>query len=587
MARLSMSRTDRDGADTGNDGLTVPSRGAAAKRYEILSTDREPFLDRAKECARLTIPYLIPEDDVGHNEALPSLYQSVGANGVTNLASKLLMTMLPPNEPCFRLRVNNMMLEQEQEQMDKTFRTMIDKGLSRIEQAVLADIEEKGDRSVVFEGNQHLIVSGNGLYYDDPDNGLRFFPLSRYVVDRDPSGTPVEIIVKETVSLDTLDEETRQQILAATMGGAGEAGEDLDNVRNGESILSSDRYGGYGKDGISRSRDVDIYTCLTRNGDTWTTFQETCGVVIEDSEGTYKADSCPWFPVRMYSIAGESYGRSFVELQLGDLTALESLSQALVEGSAISAFAVGLVNPNGVTSARAVTEARNGDFIEGNADDVQFLQVQKAVDLNVTAQQVQSLSTMLKTSFLMMEGVRRQGERVTAEEIRTIARELEAGLGGVYTLVSQEFQLPFIRSRMAHMTEKKLLPTLPKGVVAPSVVTGFEALGRGNDKQKLIEFLQFVLQTTGEQGAAYLNVPNAIQRLASAMGIPTEGLVKTEEEIQQEREAAQQQAQQAQQMEMMNKLGPEVIRQIGNNAGGMMTGGGGEEEGGGTIPNGA
>nr|DAQ24458.1 MAG TPA: Head to tail joining protein [Caudoviricetes sp.] len=543
-------------------------KGRAQRRYEQLSTDREPFLNRAKDCARLTIPYLIPEDDIGHNETLPSLYQAVGANGVTNLASKLLMTMLPPNEPCFRLRVNNMLMEQEQEQVDKTFRTEIDKGLSRMEQSVLADIEEKGDRSVVFEGNQHLIVSGNGLYYDDPDDGLRFFPLSRFVVDRDPSGTPVEIIVRETISMDSMDDSLREQILTAVEGGVEE-----ESTGEGESILNIDHQD------REREKDVDIYTHLTRDGDTWNIYQEARGVVLEGSTGTYKADSCPWFPVRMYSIAGESYGRSFVELQLGDLTALESLSQALVEGSAISAFAVGLVNPNGITSARAVTEARNGDFLEGNADDVQFLQVQKGADLSVTAQQVQRLTTTLQTSFLMMEGVRRDGERVTAEEIRTIARELEAGLGGVYTLVSQEFQLPFIRSRMAHMAKKKLLPELPKGTVRPSVVTGFEALGRGNDKQKLIEFLQFILQTMGEQSAAYLNVPNAIQRLASAIGIPTEGLVKTEEDIQKEQQEAQQQAQQAQQMEMMNKLGPEVIRQIGNNAGALGLGGGGGDEG--------
>lgn len=562
VAPLSMSRTsDKDDRESRR-------KGRAQRRYEQLSTDREPFLNRAKDCARLTIPYLIPEDDIGHNETLPSLYQAVGANGVTNLASKLLMTMLPPNEPCFRLRVNNMLMEQEQEQVDKTFRTEIDKGLSRMEQSVLADIEEKGDRSVVFEGNQHLIVSGNGLYYDDPDDGLRFFPLSRFVVDRDPSGTPVEIIVRETISMDSMDDSLREQILTAVEGGVEE-----ESTGEGESILNIDHQD------REREKDVDIYTHLTRDGDTWNIYQEARGVVLEGSTGTYKADSCPWFPVRMYSIAGESYGRSFVELQLGDLTALESLSQALVEGSAISAFAVGLVNPNGITSARAVTEARNGDFLEGNADDVQFLQVQKGADLSVTAQQVQRLTTTLQTSFLMMEGVRRDGERVTAEEIRTIARELEAGLGGVYTLVSQEFQLPFIRSRMAHMAKKKLLPELPKGTVRPSVVTGFEALGRGNDKQKLIEFLQFILQTMGEQSAAYLNVPNAIQRLASAIGIPTEGLVKTEEDIQKEQQEAQQQAQQAQQMEMMNKLGPEVIRQIGNNAGALGLGGGGGDEG--------
>jgi hypothetical protein len=186
--------------------------------------------------------------------------------------------------------------------------------------------------------------------------------------------------------------------------------------------------------------------------------------------------------------------------------------------------------------------------------------------MNVVSSEVQQLEVALKTSFLMMDGVRRDGERVTAEEIRTIARELEAGLGGVYTLVSQEFQLPYIRSRMAHMTKEKRLPRLPKGTVSPTVVTGFEALGRGNDKQKLLEFLNFLMQGTGGAGMQYLNMGDAIQRLASAMGIPTEGLVKTQEDIQKEQEQAQQMQAQAGEQAMIEKLGPEVIRQVGAKA---------------------
>lgn len=532
------------------------TKGFAERRYEALSVDRQPFLDRARRCAKLTIPYLIPEDDIGKNETLPSLFQSVGANGVTNLASKLLMTMLPPNEPCFRLRVNNMVMEQQEEQVDEAFKTQVEKGLSRMEQAVLGDIEEKGDRSVVYEGNQHLIISGNGLYYDDPDFGLRFFPLSRFVVSRDPSGNPIEIVTKEVLSLNSLDKETKEQIYAVL--------EIDDREYDGEND-SSLAYSMREKD----ERDVDVFTYLYRNGDTWNVFQECKGIELKGSRGTYKVETCPFFPVRMYSIAGESYGRSFVEMQLGDLTALESLKQALVEGAAISALAIGLVKPNGVTSSRSVTEARNGDFIEGDINDVQFLQVQKAADLRVALEEIKALEVSLKTAFLMMEGVRRDGERVTAEEIRTIARELEAGLGGVYTLISQEFQLPYIRSRMNRMTKEKRLPVLPKGVVAPSVVTGFEALGRGNDKQRLLEFLSTTMQTFSDQALQYVNISDAIQRLASALGIPTEGLIKTEDEVMQEQQAAQQQAQaqmsQQQEGDMMSKVAPEVIKQIGSN----------------------
>ena len=306
-------------------------------------------------------------------------------------------------------------------------------------------------------------------------------------------------------------------------------------------------------------KDVNIYTHLKRGPKKWAVYQECRGVKLPGSEGSYKPDACPWLPVRMYSIAGENYGRSFVELQLGDLGSLESLCQSLVEGSAVSAKVVGLVNPNGVTDPKALAESANGDMIEGNADDVAFLQVQKGADFQVVAAQIQRLEQRLKTAFLMMDGVRRDAERVTAEEIRVIAQELETGLGGVYTLISQEFQLPYIASRMATMTRQKRIPELPKGTVTPSIVTGFEAIGRGNDKQKLLEFLKAGAELMGESFLGLLNPQNAVTRLASAMGISTEGLVKDEEELAQERQAAQQQAQG--QM-MMEKLGPEALRQI-------------------------
>ena len=540
---------------------TSPVKGEAEQRYNKLAADRSPYLDRARRCAELTIPYLVPPDDLCAGQELNALYQSVGANGVTNLASKLLLTMLPPNEPCFRLRINNLLLEHSEEQSDKDFRAKLEKALSRIEQAILADIESTGDRPVVAEGNQHLIVAGNVLYYDDPKKGLRMFPLSRYVVDRDPSGNPVEIIVEETVNLETLPEAVEHQIEEAT------------------EIATPDRF----NDAEHKHKEVKLYTRLKKHDGNWKVYQECRGIRIPGTEGTYKLETCPWIPVRMYSIAGENYGRSFVELQLGDLSSLESLCRALVEGSSVAAKVVGLVRPNGVTNPRALAEAANGDLIEGNPEDVTFLHLEKAHDFQVVSAMIQNLEQRLKTSFLMMDGVRRDAERVTAEEIRVIANELETGLGGVYTLISQEFQLPYIRSRMNTMTKDKRIPQLPKGTVNPSIVTGFEAIGRGNDKQKLLEFLQAGAQLLGEGFASLINPTNAVSRLASAMGISTEGLVKDEDQLQQEQQAQQQQVQQQQRSDLMSKATPELIRQLGNNISPqqvqqMLGGSGGEEQ---------
>ncbi|MEE0815341.1 MAG: hypothetical protein U0M13_06725, partial [Desulfovibrio fairfieldensis] len=91
-------------------------------------------------------------------------------------------------------------------------------------------------------------------------------------------------------------------------------------------------------------------------------------------------------------------------------------------------------------------------------------------------------------------------------------------------------------------------------------VTGFDALGRGNDKAKLVEFLQFCAQTLGENFLAMVNPHNAVMRLATSIGIDMEGLIKDEQTLQAEQAQAQQQAQQQQ---MLERLGPEALRQFG------------------------
>ena len=94
---------------------------------------------------------------------------------------------------------------------------------------------------------------------------------------------------------------------------------------------------------------------------------------------------------------------------------------------------------------------------------------------------------------------------------------------------------------------------LPKDIVKPSIVTGMEALGRASDKAKLREFFALGREAFGEQGMTeYINPLDALSRLAASLGLDKKGLVKTEEDIQNEQ-------QQAQQMQMMDSLGPNSI----------------------------
>jgi len=142
--------------------------------------------------------------------------------------------------------------------------------------------------------------------------------------------------------------------------------------------------------------------------------------------------------------------------------------------------------------------------------------------------------------------------------VRFMAQELESALGGVYSVLSQEFQLPLINLILQKLIKEGKMPDFPKGKVKPQVVTGLEALGRGQDLTKLAQFLEYLAPLGPEVISQKLNVDDYMDRLGASLGIDTGGLIKSEEQLQQEQaqaqEAEQAQMQEAQQAQMMSDV---------------------------------
>ena len=80
-------------------------------RYQSLELQREVYLERARESSKLTIPTLIPEESTGSHSRFATPYQGIGARGVNNLSAKLLLALLPPNAPFFRLRIQDFVIK--------------------------------------------------------------------------------------------------------------------------------------------------------------------------------------------------------------------------------------------------------------------------------------------------------------------------------------------------------------------------------------------------------------------------------------------------------------------------------------------
>ncbi len=155
----------------------------------------------------------------------------------------------------------------------------------------------------------------------------------------------------------------------------------------------------------------------------------------------------------------------------------------------------------------------------------------------MSLQYVQSLEQRLGYIFMLQSAVQRQAERVTAEEVRYVAGELEDTLGGTYSILSQELQLPLVRRIMVQLESQGEIPTLPDGTVEPTITTGLEAIGRGHDLNKLLTLKDIIASTPNSEN--YLKTNTFIAMCATALGIDTEGLLKTDEEIQAEMQQAQ------------------------------------------------
>jgi len=496
----------------------------ARERYSQLATNRSQFLDMAVECSELTLPYLVQHDlnTKGSKKHLTQPWQSVGAKAVVTLAAKLMLALLPPSTSFFKLQVRDDKLGED---IDPNVRSELDLSFSKMERMVMEYIAASSDRVVIHQALKHLIVSGNALIFMGKD-GLKHFPLQRYVVNRDGNGNVLEIVTKELISRKVLGLEKSPQVTP--------------NLNQG---LEGD--------------DVEVYTCVKQDqaSGRWTWYQEVDNQIIEGSQSSAPKNASPWLVLRFNTVDGEDYGRGRVEEFIGDLRSLNGLAQALVEGSSVAAKVIFLVSPSATTKPQTLSQAGNGAIIQGRPEDVGVVQVGKTADFATAANLAQTLESRILDAFLVLNI--RHSERTTAEEVRMTQQELNEQLGGLFSLLTVEFLVPYLNRTLLVLQRTNQLPKLPKDIVRPKIVAGVNALGRGQDREALTMFVTLIAQTLGPEALMkYVNPAEAITRLAAAQGIDTLNLIKSNEELQAEMQQAQQQ-----------QMQQELVKQTGQLAG--------------------
>lgn len=497
--------------------------GETAPHYQDLSVVKDSLTGVWKDCSELTLPYVFPDSDLNASETLPTPFNSTGPAAVNALSAKLLLALLPPTGPFFRLMPNERIVEG----LDEVQKVQLDKELSDVEQMVVEEINTQSLRVPLFEAVKLLVITGNALLCKIPKQGMKVFSPHQYVVKRDFVGNITELIIKETMSYVSLPTKVQDQLEAEE----GEGGEDNDDKK-------------------IKLKNIDVYTRATKISPTqFLSYQEIKGTILDGSIKKHTIDKLPYIPLRWNTVNNEDYGRGLVEQYIGDLRSLEGLTQTIVEGSGIAAQFIFGLRPGSTLNVEDLNNARNGEFVLGDLErEVSVLQVNKGPDLQVPMQMIQEIQSRLARAFLMVQGNIRDSERTTAVEVRATVGELESTLGGVYTVLASELQKPLL-TLLLH----ELSPTVLK-VTDVSITTGVSAISRERDYQNLNTMVQAISQFGPEAMMKYLKMGPYFAQIATSLGMNAATIVKTEEELQQQEQQQMQQQQDMMQQEQEGQM---------------------------------
>jgi hypothetical protein len=478
-------------------------------------SDRGTHQNRWEDYAGWTLPHLFPDADVDGATEMQHDYQSLGAQCVNHLANKIVMTLFAPGRPFYRLELTP-------EQMDQ----LIDMGLTaadaevltgKVEKESMRNMEKVNLRTSVIMAVKNLITLGNTLIFFpegiDNQQKSQVYSLRDYCVKRDLSGKVLQIITRDRRTCSTLPEDLR----VACMG-----------------------------KGHKDDDKIDLYTGITRNGDGKFFVKQEAGdiAVVGMKQGIYPEQDLPWMALTWNLVRGESYGVGLVEEYAGDFSVYSKLSESVLNLASIASDIKILVNPMGQTDIDTLNASESGTYVYGTPDDIAYLQLEKMQDFQFVNGILDVYGRRIGSAFLLNSQVTRDAERVTAEEIRLQANELEASLGGVYSRLAEEMQQPLARRLIATVSSEL-------NEIEPVILTGVESLSRNSEHEQMMMFMNdlTIFSSIPPQALAALKLDDLTRILATNRGIESAKIIKSKDEIAAELEAAKQaEAEQAQSM---------------------------------------
>lgn len=480
---------------------------SASGRWSILDNQRRSMLTKVERLAELTVPSVCPLDEYNsQTDQLTTAWTSLGGQLVNNLLNKIMLTMFSPSRPFVRY---DLTAKQKEQALSSGLKEGdITMSLSIAEKQDMAVLEQSGSRPFLYTIGQHLIVAGNVLQ-DSSGPTICAHPLKDYVVRRATNGLPSEMILRECVLYCDLEPEIQE-------------------------YMGSDRGWRYEDD-----NRVTIYRWFKIQNGRWrmTTWVDDVEITKPGYVGSWSREDCPYKPLVWNLPAKQHYGVGLCEDNINDLASLDTLAKALVEGGILASQFRWMMSPTGRMRPEEFARTINGQVIPGTKEDLTLVVASIGQQLQTVQVIEQDFIKRLGAAFLMNSAITRDAERVTAEEIRLQAIELESGLGGIYSRLAVEWQGP-----IAVWCRKKSTVKLGKLELKPTIITGLDALSRNTDRENMLAFLGDLSQVAAltQQSpyvAARLKVDEVASFLAAGRGVDKNLFLATEQEAQQNLQA--------------------------------------------------
>lgn len=377
-----------------------------------MEQEKGDLVTRSREYARLTIPYICPE--VGSAMAEQDKGDVViGPRVVNHLANKIVAAMFPHDRPFFAVTLTPEARQKIRKEMgpdkEAEFADAVRGEVANVEDLATRKLDLTTYRPVAVEAVKHQIITGNVCIVRQPTGRRTNYGVADFCIRRALDGEPIEIMLRDSKKFLTLPMGIKAQLKAA-------------------------------KPAYKDTEDCILYTrYFLREDQRWGS-EQAVDMVRLSATPIYTKTDFPCTPLTWNLARGENYGRGLVEDHIACFHNVDVFTQAMRNMVIVAADIKFLVDPASSLDPQELNDSPAGSYHQGREGDISTPEKMKNMPIDMVHSIISAWERELSQAFLLNSATVRDAERVTAEEIRFIAQELESAFGGLYSRLAIEWQ---------------------------------------------------------------------------------------------------------------------------------------------------